>query len=388
MRKIRNVMIIGILGVLLFGHTVSAEEIGQEINLIEDATSGILIEQDTGTILYDKNAHEQLAPASMTKIMTLLLVMESLEKGDIAKEDVVIVSEKAASMGGSQIFLEAGEEMTVNDLLKGVAVASGNDASVALAEKIAGSEEAFVNKMNEKAKELNLKNTLFQNTTGLPEENHYSSAYDMGVMANELLKHESITEYTSIYEDYLRQGKDNEFWLVNTNKLVRFYKGADGLKTGYTSEAKYCLTATAQRDDMRVIAVVMGAESPKERNRMVTELLDYAFHSYETNPLFSKGDKVTEVDLLKADQSTIDIVTDHSVSTLHKKGDKEKDISTEVKLQESWTFPVKKGDEVGKLIIKDGDTIISEVPLTVSKNIEKASFSDLMKRSLQELVKH
>ena len=357
------------------------------LNLAENAKSAILLEQDTGEILFNKNDQEKLPPASMTKIMTLLLVMEALEDGKLSKDEKVVVSERAASMGGSQIFLEAGEEMTVNDLLKGVAIASGNDASVALAEKIAGSEESFVDEMNKKVKELNLDNTKFQNTTGLPAEDHYSTAYDMAIIANELLKYETITEYTSVYEDYLRKGQDNEFWLVNTNKLVRFYPDVDGLKTGYTNEAKYCLTATAERNDMRVIAVVMGAETPKERNEMVSGLLDYAFNHYETDKLFDKHELITKVQLLKSENRSIDIVSDHSVSTLHKKGETEKDIHTEVVIDENWDLPVQKGEQVGTMYVKDGENILSEVPLTVVEDVEKASYFTLLKRTLQEMAK-
>ena len=280
----------------------------QSLNLAPNAKSAILMERDTGTIIYDKNAHEILPPASMTKLMTMLIIMEEMEKGNLKKDEIIRVSENAASMGGSQIFLEAGEEMTVEELLKGVAIASANDASVALAERISGSEEAFVAEMNKKAKELGLKNTKFQNTSGLPAKDHYSTAYDMAIIAKELLKYETITEYTSIYEDYLRKGKENEFWLVNTNKLVRFYPGVDGLKTGYTQEAKYCLTATAKKDDMRVIAVVMGADTSKERNAMISSMLDYAFQQYETNKLYDKGEVITELNLLKADKRNVPIV--------------------------------------------------------------------------------
>ncbi|MGJ9456875.1 D-alanyl-D-alanine carboxypeptidase family protein [Oceanobacillus sp. CF4.6] len=367
--------------------SVFAEENNNALKLAEDAKSAILLEQDTGEILFNKNDHEQLPPASMTKIMTLLLIMEALEEGKLNKEEIIRVSERAASMGGSQIFLEAGEEMSVNDLLKGVAIASGNDASVALAETISGSEESFVEEMNKKVKELNLENTKFQNTTGLPAEDHYSTAYDMAIIANELLKYETITEYTSVYEDYLRKGQDNEFWLVNTNKLVRFYPDVDGLKTGYTNEAKYCLTATAERNNMRVIAVVMGAESPKERNAMVSGLLDYAFNQFETNKLFDKDEKITEVQLLKSKKRSIDIVSNQSVSTLHKKGETEKDITTEIVLEEDWDLPVKKGEEVGKLYVKDGEKILSEVPLTVEEDVEKASYLSLLKRTMQEMAK-
>src|SRR5690625_4127314 len=220
--------------------------------------------------------------------MTLLLIMEAIENEELSLDETIRISENAASMGGSQIFLGAGEEMTVHDLLKGIAIASGNDASVALAERISGSEEAFVQEMNDKVTELGLENTHFQNASGLPADNHYSTSYDMAMIAKELLKYETITDYTSIYDDYLRKGEENEFWLVNTNKLVKFYPGVDGLKTGYTNEAKYCLTATAMKDDMRVIAVVMGADTIKERNASVSSLLDYAYNHFETQKLRSE----------------------------------------------------------------------------------------------------
>ncbi|RDW19123.1 D-alanyl-D-alanine carboxypeptidase [Oceanobacillus arenosus] len=357
------------------------------LNLAPNTKSAILIERDTGKMLYDKNAHEKLPPASMTKVMTLLLIMESLEKGNLKLDEMVRVSEHAASMGGSQIFLEAGEEMSVDDLLKGIAIASGNDASVAMAERIAGSEEAFVKKMNDKAKELKLENTKFQNTTGLPAADHYSTAYDMAIMAKELLKYETITNYTSIYEDYLRKGKDNEFWLVNTNKLVRFYPGVDGLKTGFTREAMYCLTATAEKDGMRVIAVVMGAKTPKERNATVSSMLDYAFNSFETNKLFSKNEKITDLKLLKADKRTIKVVTSESISTLHPKGESVENIKSEIVLNKKISLPISIGDQVGKLVVKDGEKTILESPLTVDENIGRASYLTLLKRSIQAIVK-
>lgn len=220
--------------------------------------------------------------------MTMLLIMEALDQGKIALDDKVRVSENAASMGGSQIFLEVGEEMTVKDLLKGIAIASGNDASVAMAEYIAGSEEGFVHMMNKKVEELGLKNTHFVNSNGLPENDHYTSAYDIAIMSRELLKYEKITEFTGIYEDYLRKDTDNPFWLVNTNRLVRFYEGADGLKTGYTSEAKYCLSATAKRGSLRVIAVVMGEPNTKTRNKEISQLLDFAFSQYKNEVIYQK----------------------------------------------------------------------------------------------------
>jgi serine-type D-Ala-D-Ala carboxypeptidase (penicillin-binding protein 5/6) len=388
----KKIVLLSIVLLCVFAMTipVAAEEKSSDnskANLAKGADSAILLERDTGKLLFDKNAHEKLPPASMTKIMTLLLIMEQLEKGSLKLDEKVRVSERAASMGGSQIFLEAGEEMTVNDLLKGIAIASGNDASVAMAERVAGSEEEFVSLMNKKVKELKLKNTKFQNTTGLPADDHYSTAYDMAIIAKELLKYESITNYTSVYEDYLRKGQENEFWLVNTNKLVRFYPGVDGLKTGFTNEAKYCLTATAEKDGMRVIAVVMGAKTTKERNASVSEMLDYAFNKFQTNKLFEKGDVITTLRLTKAEKKQNDVVASESISTLHAKGDSVDNITTEVKMKQDLVLPIKKGDHVGTLIVKDGDKVLSESQLTVKDTIEKASYYTLMKRSLQKLVK-
>jgi D-alanyl-D-alanine carboxypeptidase (penicillin-binding protein 5/6) len=290
-------------------------------------------------------------------------------------------------MGGSQIFLEEGEEMTVEDLLKGVAVASGNDASVALAERISGSEEAFVEKMNEKAEELGLENTKFQNSTGLPADDHYSTSLDMAIIAKELLKYEKVTAYTSIYEDYLRKGEENEFWLVNTNKLVKFYPGVDGLKTGFTNEAKYCLTATAEKNDMRVITVVMGVDSTKERNAAVSQMLDYAFNHFETKKLFDKGDIITNLELLKAENKNIEIVASESISTLHTKGEETEDITTEIEFNPDIEVPLKKGEQVGTLYVKRGEEILSKSNLTVDQDIHKASYYTFFKRAMQKLVK-
>ncbi|MFD2045919.1 D-alanyl-D-alanine carboxypeptidase family protein [Ornithinibacillus salinisoli] len=375
------------LNVSVYAEEGNASETNDSLDLAPDAKSAILIERDTGKVLFDKNANEKLPPASMTKIMTLLLIMEELEKGNLKKDEMIRISENAASMGGSQIFLEAGEEMSVNDLLKGIAIASGNDASVALAERIAGSEEAFVGRMNDKLKELNLKNTKFQNVSGLPADDHYSTSHDMAVIAKELLKYESITEYTSIYEDYLRKGKEDEFWLVNTNKLVRFYPGVDGLKTGFTNEAKYCLTATAKKNDMRVIAVVMGVETPKERNATVSNMLDFAFNHFDTKKLFDKGQVITNLELLKAEQKSIDIVASQSISTIYKKGESIENITTSVDIDENLQAPLQKGDQVGILTVKNEDKILSETPLIVEVDVEKASFMTLFKRSLQRLSK-
>ncbi len=383
------ILMVSAICIFFAGPGISAMAAEQKkTGLAQNAKSAILIERDTGAVLFDKNAHEILPPASMTKLMTMLLIMEALEAGKITKNEKVEISEKAASMGGSQIFLEAGEQMTVNDLLKGIAMASGNDASVAMAEKISGSEEAFVAQMNKKAKkDLGLKNTLFQNTTGLPAENHYSTSYDMAMIAKALLKYEHITKYTSVYEDYLRKGQKNEFWLVNTNKLVRFYDGVDGLKTGFTNEAKFCLTATAKKNDMRVVAVVMGASTTKERNAEVSGLLDYAFNNYETKKIHDKNAVITQLDMFKAKQRTIDVVTSEKIQTIHKKQEKAEKIKTTTKLNEDIQLPIKKGQKIGTLTVKQGDKTLSVTALTVKEDIVEASYLDLLKRTLQKIAK-
>lgn len=366
---------------------VFAQEENQSLELAADAKSAMLMEQDTGKIIFEKNANEKLPPASMVKIMTLLIVMEEIDKGNLKKNEMVRISENASSMGGSQVFLEAGEEMSVEDLIKSVAIASGNDASVALAERISGSEQNFVNRMNEKAIELQLKNTQFKNATGLPAKGQYSTAHDMAIIAKALLQYDDITTYTSIYEDYLRKGKKNEFWLVNTNKLVRFYPGVDGLKTGYTSEAKYCLTATAKKNDMRMITVVMGADTVKKRNHATSEMLDYAFNHYETEQLFDKGEVIKTVPLLKAEKEHIQIVTEHNVRTIYKKEKPYENIKTYIEIDQDLSLPLKKGEQVGVLTVKANNQELSKTPLIVASDIKKASFITLLKRTLGNMSK-
>lgn len=313
--------------------------------------------------------------------MTMLLVMEALDQGVIRLDEMVTASEHAASMGGSQIFLEAGEEMTVEDLLKGVALASGNDASVALAEKIAGSESLFVEMMNKRAQELGLKNTRFQNSSGLPAEDHYSTARDIAIMSRELLKHEEITQYTGLYQDYLRKDTEKPFWLVNTNKLVRFYTGADGLKTGYTSSAKFCLTATAKRDDFRVIAVVLGAPDAKTRNKEVSQMFDYAFSQYKVHPILAKGETIGSYKIEKGSVPELEFVADRRMSVLLKKSDKIDDIRHELTVSEPLKLPIAKGQIVAHLNVYNGDKKIAEFPLPSPVDVEKAGWWTLFKRS-------
>ena len=361
---------------------VSAEE--NDAILAKNAKSAILIEESTGQILYEYNSHEKNAPASMTKMMSLLLIMESIEKGVINWDQMITVSSNASSMGGSQILLETGEKMSVNDLVKGISIASGNDAVVALAEAIAGTEENFVKMMNDKAKELGLKDTNFKNCHGLDEEGHYSSAYDMAYIGRELVKHEKILEYSSIYESYLREGTSKKIWLVNTNKLVRFKQGVDGLKTGYTEGAGFCLTATMKQDGMRVIATVMGEPDSTTRNSEVSSMLDYAFATVGLKKVLSKDSVIEKIDLSKAKVDEVEIVPLEDVNILYKKVEGEFTPTYDIKIDEIKA-PIKAGDIVGKLYVMNDDKIVQEVKLTVSKDIKKCNLLELYFKNLKNI---
>lgn len=358
---------------------ISAED------LTLNAKSSILIEASTGKILYEKNKDERYAPASMTKMMSLVIIMDNIYNGNLRLDEMVKTSKNASGMGGSQIFLKEGEEMSVDDMLKGITIASANDATVALAERIAGSEEAFVKIMNEYAKKLGLKNTHFKNCTGLDENDHYSSAYDMSVIARELVKHDKILNYSSIYETYLRSDTDNKFWLVNTNKLVRFYKGVDGLKTGYTDTAGYCLTATINKDNMRVIAVVMGEDSSTTRNSEVSGLLDYAYNLYKKDTYITKEEVLGNAKVEKGNVEYANIVTKDDISIINKKEYKRGEIKFELDLK-NLKAPIKKGDVVGKIKVIENGNIISEADVTVDKNIDKAGYFTMFIRNLKEII--
>ncbi|WP_139489248.1 D-alanyl-D-alanine carboxypeptidase family protein [Brevibacillus dissolubilis] len=357
-----------------------------KVDMAPHAKSAVLIEADSGTILYEKNANEKLPPASITKVMTMLLAMEAIERGELKLTDKVRTSEHAASMGGSQIFLQPGEEMSVEDMLKGIAIASGNDAAVAMAEHLAGTEEAFVAKMNERAKQLGMKNTHFVNPNGLPSPDHYSSAMDIAIMSRELLKHEHITKYTGSYQDYLRKDSSNPFWLVNTNRLVRFYQGVDGLKTGYTSEAKYCLTATAKRNNMRLITVVLGEPDTKTRNAEVSGLFDYAFNHFQVYPVYKKGDVVQQLMVDKGRDAKVNIVTSQTVSLLTKKGENPDMYNKEVVLTPSIKAPVKKTDVVGHIFIKKDGKEVARVDLFPEKTVDQAGLWEILKRTTRAIV--
>lgn len=358
---------------------ISAED------LTLNAKSSILIEASTGKILYEKNKDERYAPASMTKMMSLVIIMDNIYNGNLRLDEMIKTSKNASGMGGSQIFLKEGEEMSVDDMLKGITIGSANDATVALAERIAGSEEAFVKIMNEYAKKLGLKNTHFKNCTGLDENDHYSSAYDMSVIARELVKHDKILNYSSIYETYLRSDTDNKFWLVNTNKLVRFYKGVDGLKTGYTDTAGYCLTATINKDNMRVIAVVMGEDSSTTRNSEVSRLLDYAYNLYKKDTYITKEEVLGNAKVEKGNVEYANIVTVNDISIINKKEYKRGEIKFELDLK-YLKAPIKKGDVVGKIKVIENGNIISEADVTVDKNIDKAGYFTMFIRNLKEII--
>lgn len=377
MKKILILLMIN----FLFIPFVSAED----LKLAENAKSAILIEASTGEILFEKNADERLVPASMTKMMSMLVIIEAIENGDLKWNQEIQVSENASSMGGSQILLETGEKMSVRDLFKGVAIASGNDAVVALAEAVAGTEDAFVQKMNDKAKELGLKNTNFKNPHGLDTANHYSSARDMSLIAKELVKHEKVLEFTSVYEDYLRENTDRKIWLVNTNKLVRFYDGVDGLKTGFTEGAGYCLTATAKKVGMRVIAVVMGEADSKMRNQEVSEMLDYAFAQYKLENLLEDGYSLGKYKVYNGKAEFVTVIPKDGATILRKKGEKSSKATYEADVYE-LKAPLKKGDVVGSLKIKEDGKVIRKVKLTVDKNVKKANYLELLGRNIRDMV--
>lgn len=347
------------------------------------AKSAILVDFNTGKVLYSKNENEPLAMASMTKVMSMLLIMEKIDDGSLKYDDIVEISTESSSMGGSQIFLNPGDKYKVIDLLKGVAMASANDAVVALAEKTYGSKEHFIEAMNKKAESLGLKNTHFVNVHGLDEEGHYSSAYDMSVMARELLKHEKILDFTRVYEEYLTKPDGSQIWLVNTNKLVRFYDGVDGLKTGFTQNAGYCLTATGKKNNLRLISVVMGEESIEKRSSDTVKLLNYGFNTFKVNLIKNKSEILGKVNVQKGKKENVDVVLVNDLIELLNASDKSSNYKFKI-LVDKITAPVKKGDVIGKVkVLNDNGILISQVDITVNENVLKANLWDLFKRNLK-----
>ena len=369
---------------LLPVHAEEGESVDTE--LIPGAVSGVLMEANSGEIVFSKEKNKEVAVASMTKMVAQILILDAIREKKISWDDVVTVSQNAADMGGSQIYLSVGEKISVRDLFKGISMASANDATVQMAEVLAGSEEAFVKLMNQKVQDLGLKHTVFKNCTGLDEEGHYSSAYDMAMIARELvINYPEILEFSSVYEDYLREDTENKFWLVNTNKLVRFYEGADGLKTGHTDAAKYCLAATAKKNNLRFIAIVLGEEDSKVRNQEVMSLLDYGFNHYQMDLIKSKDQVLKTIPLDKATKSKVSLVPISDIGVLSSKSSKKKEYDYEIKVHDI-PLPVKKGDVVGEVIVKEKNKKITTVPITVSESVSSLSFLQLLGRGIQDLA--
>lgn len=366
-RLLATIILLSLLTMPVLGVTVPEED---ELNLT--APSAVLMERTTGEILYEKNAHERMSPASVTKVMTLLLIAEQIESGALTKEDMVSASSHAASMGGSQIWLEEGEQMSVHEMLKCIAVSSANDCAVAMAEKIAGSEEAFVKRMNERAQQLGMQDTHFLNCTGLTDDTeHYTTAYDIALMSRELLQYTWLREYTTIWMDTVRDGR---FGLTNTNRLVRTYEGATGLKTGFTQQAMYCLSASAERDGAEYIAVVMHAPTSNDRFDDAKVLLNYAFANYSVYSLAANVVLPPVRVELGATESLQPVYQGAQTIVVNKGGG---EIRYDVSLPESVSAPVEEGALLGKLTISDNTGVLAELPLVAPECVERMSVPKL-----------
>lgn len=360
--------------------TAPADETDEEPAFSVNAKSAVLMEVYTGTVLFDQNSDEKLPPASITKIMSLLLIMEAIDSGKISLSDTVSASEHASSMGGSQIWLEVGETMTVDELLKAAVIASANDATVALGEKISGSEEEFVRQMNKRAKELGMNDTEFKNCTGLDAEGHLTTAHDIALMSAELIKHDLIKKYSTVWMDTLRNGESE---LVNTNKLVRFYSGTTGLKTGTTSNAGYCLSATAERDNTSLVAVIMSAPSSNDRFANAKKLLDYGFANYKYICVSPEKKEYPAI-VKDANEPTVNLVPSGNLSLLFKKGNSQ-EITQEPQIDENITAPVKKGQKLGKIIVSSDNVQLGSIDLICSENLDKISLKTVLSWFLKGL---
>lgn len=357
--------------------------------LAETAKSAILIDWGSGTVLYEKNSHEKLPPASITKIMTMLLTLEAVDQGRITLEDMATISKRAASMGGSQMYMEEGEQQTIGTLLKGMAIGSANDACVAAAEYVAGSEDIFVEMMNKRAKDLGMNDTNFVNTNGLPAENHYTCAYDIGLMSRELLKHKTAHEWFTTWQTKVMVGlsgkEQTEFELTNTNRLIKLYPGANGIKTGFTQEAGYCLSGSATKGDLTLIAVVLGCETTHKRWGETMRMLDYGFATCESAVLARQGEILGIVTVEKGNLERIEAVADTDISLLVKKGEADL-ITTETMLPEFIKAPLKAGEQIGELIaMKDGKEA-GRYPLVAAADVEIAGLGDIYIRMLKTLI--
>ncbi|MCI8477088.1 MAG: D-alanyl-D-alanine carboxypeptidase [Oscillospiraceae bacterium] len=343
--------------------------------------AAVLMEKETGEILYESHAHDKLEPASVTKIMTMLLVMEAVDSGRITLEEQVTVSARAASMGGSQVYLKEGEQLSVRDMLKAVAVVSGNDAAVALAEHLAGSEESFVARMNQRARELGMQDTCFLNCTGLPAAGHLTSAYDIALMSRALIGHPQIRDYTTIWMDSIRDG---QFQLANTNKLIRFYEGATGLKTGHTESAGYCLSATAERDGMELIAVVLKADSSDQRFGSAKDLLSYGFATYTLMDVYP-AQALPPIDVLLGVQNQIQPVLSRSTRILVQK-DELNCVTTDIQLCDDVEAPVEAGQTLGEMSVRVGEREITSIPIVASSAVDRLTVPGIFAQLLRQLL--
>ena len=355
----------------------------EQIDLAESAVSAILIEPSTGEVIFEKNSHEKLHPASMTKMMSMLLIIENIEKGVISWDEMVTTSPNASGMGGSQILLETGEQMSVRDLFKGIAIASGNDAVVAMAEKIAGTEGMFVSMMNERASQLGCKNTTFKNPHGLDEDGHLTTARDLSLIARELIKYPFALKITSTYEDYIDVSGENH-WLVNTNKLLRFYTGIDGLKTGYTDKAGYCLTATMERNNMRLLSIVMGADTKDNRSTDTISMMEYGYSSYGTNTILNKNKYSGTIKINNAKKRKVKYYLNDDVKLVVKKGTKDVNYKIDKKLY-NVKAPLKKNSKVGKLIVTYENKKY-EYDLIVREDVKKSTYLNTVKNNLKDVI--
>lgn len=357
------------------------------LDLANNAKSGIIMEPTTNKIIFEKNSHEHLEPASMTKMMTLLLTFEAIDNGKISLDDMVHISKVAASMGGSQMFLEENSNIRLEEIIKGVSIASANDGAVALAEYIGGSVENFVSMMNQKVADLGLTDTHFANPHGLHADNHYSSAYDMAIIAANLISHEKILQYTSIYEDYFNKPDGSRTWLVNTNKLTRYYDGVDGLKTGYTKEAGYCLTATAKKNNIRYITVVMGEPSSDLRSSETTNMLNYAFNSFKLNTIISKSQELGNIYIDKSKEKTAKIVAKKDITELISKEKDSPNYTYNLKI-DKLNAPIKAGTKIGTIEIIDNEgLIVREEEVTIESDITKSSFIKMVFENFLTIIR-
>lgn len=357
------------------------------VDLAASAKAAYLMEYTGGRVIYAKNEHEKLYPASMTKMMGLLLIYEALHEGKLSWDDVVTTSEHAASMGGSQVFLEVNEQMSVRDMVKSICIASANDAMVAMAEKVGGTHEGFVQMMNEKAKAMKLSDTHFVNATGLHDPEHYTSAYDMAMIAQALVREggNELLEITATYDAYIRENSDNKFWLVNTNKLLKQYPGVDGLKTGFTQEAMSCITVTAQKNSLRLIGVVMGEPSSKQRNAEMKAMLDYGFSQFEQGVLLPAGTVVDTKTIDRGKPNQVNLITKSDLTYVYPKGSAPKEKEREITITKT-ELPYLPGDVVGKIVVTMDDGSIIEGELSVDTAIQPLEYFDLLMKSFREFL--